>query len=440
MASPYDDIPYPGYPHAQTHPDRLSVLGVLHGLDAAPPEQCRVLEIGCGNGGNLVPMAYALPGAALTGIDIAAGAIAEGRALAGRLGLRNLRLLELDLTEATAELGEFDYVVAHGVYSWIPAPARDRLMALCREVLAPQGIAYLSYNALPGGRVRQMLRDMLLFHIRDLDEPQERIDQARAFAEFLSASGASPVVEEEIARLRGVPDWLLYHDDLAEVNDAVSLQGFAQHASDCGLQFLAEADFFEMDIASLAPHARELLQQMEAEEVLLKEQYLDFLTCRRFRQTLLCREEVVVNRPSAERLGALWVACRSQPLSSEATALRQLAERWPGAAPAATCGVDLQHLLELYASGVVELHGMAPKFTTTVSDRPQASLAARLQAGEGTVVANLRHEPVDLENEGACRLLSLLDGEHSCTDIQEWLGADPLPALQRFARLALLEA
>jgi hypothetical protein len=121
-------------------------------------------------------------------------------------------------------------------------------------------------------------------------------------------------------------------------------------------------------------------------------------------------------------------------------ALRNLADRWPETVPARECGVEPEHLLQLYGSGVVELHAMASKFSTAISERPRASLVARQQARRGTVVANLRHEPVDLENEGACRLLDLLDGAHSCADIQAWLGADPRPALERFARLALLEA
>jgi tRNA G46 methylase TrmB len=65
----YDEVLYPSYTHNQTHPDRLATIATLFGLTPAPVERCRVLELGCGNGSNLVPMAYGLPGSEFVGID-----------------------------------------------------------------------------------------------------------------------------------------------------------------------------------------------------------------------------------------------------------------------------------------------------------------------------------------------------------------------------------
>jgi SAM-dependent methyltransferase len=161
MATPYDVVRYPGHAFPQTHPDRVAALAVLFGLDAPPPAGCRLLEIGCGDGGNLLPMAVALPGASFVGFDTSAGAIARARELAGALGLANVRFEKLGVESFDAPAGSFDYAIAHGIFSWVPAPARERLLALCGHVLSERGIAYVSYNALPGAHLRQPLRELL---------------------------------------------------------------------------------------------------------------------------------------------------------------------------------------------------------------------------------------------------------------------------------------
>jgi cyclopropane fatty-acyl-phospholipid synthase-like methyltransferase len=72
MTTVYDVVRYPGHAFPQTHPDRLAALAVLFGLDAPPPAGCRLLEIGCGDGGNLLPMAVGLPHATVVGFDTSA--------------------------------------------------------------------------------------------------------------------------------------------------------------------------------------------------------------------------------------------------------------------------------------------------------------------------------------------------------------------------------
>src|SRR3954454_8896697 len=122
----YDDVPYSNHPYAQTHPDRLATVAILHGLEPPDPFHARVLEIGCGAGGNLLAMAAATPGIRAVGVDLAAVAIEEGRTVVDAVGLQNIELYQADVRELTdGRLGEFDYIVAHGVYGWIPADARE---------------------------------------------------------------------------------------------------------------------------------------------------------------------------------------------------------------------------------------------------------------------------------------------------------------------------
>ena len=243
-------------------------------MKPAPVTACRVLEIGCGDGANLIPLAYHLPESRFTGIDLAAAPIAAGCTMAGELGLSNIDLRVADLRDLGPEAGEFDYIFAHGLYSWIPADVRDRLLAVCRERLAPEGVAFVSYNVYPGRYPRQMIREILLYHTRGLEDPAERIAEARRLLEQLDHPEAKSLMEQG--------DDSLFHDDLAPINDPVWFREFAAHAQRHGLQYLGEADSHKtFDPAMpLVPPA----------EVLEREQYVDFLKLRRFRQTLLCRE------------------------------------------------------------------------------------------------------------------------------------------------------
>src|SRR5712692_4297077 len=146
----YDEIPYPNLSHVQSHPDALATLATLLGLAPAPIDRCRVLEIGCATGGNLIPMALSLPGSSFLGIDSSARQIEMGQAAVAAVGLGNVQLRQMDIRQVTPELGEFDYIIAHGVFSWVPKDVRDQLLTICKQNLAPNGVAFVSYNVYPG--------------------------------------------------------------------------------------------------------------------------------------------------------------------------------------------------------------------------------------------------------------------------------------------------
>src|SRR3954464_2642524 len=129
-ANVYDDVPYSNYPYAQTHPDRLATVALLHGLEPPDPFHARVLELGCGAGGNLLAMAAATPGLHAVGVDLAHGPIADGREAALETGLDNVELHQGDVRDlADGRLGTFDYVIAHGLYAWVAPPVREATMA-----------------------------------------------------------------------------------------------------------------------------------------------------------------------------------------------------------------------------------------------------------------------------------------------------------------------
>ena len=150
----YDEVRYSNYPYAQTHPDRLATVAILYGLEPPDPFHARVLEIGCGAGGNLMAMAAATPGIRAVGVDLAAAPIEEAtRGGQAEIGLDNLEFRQADVRALTdGALGEFDYIVAHGVYGWIPEDARDALLALIGE-LAHRGRARVRLLQRPARRL-----------------------------------------------------------------------------------------------------------------------------------------------------------------------------------------------------------------------------------------------------------------------------------------------
>ncbi|MGH9351306.1 MAG: methyltransferase domain-containing protein, partial [Terriglobia bacterium] len=188
----YDEVLYPGFSFVQSHPDRLATQATMFGMTPAALESCRILELGCGDGANIIPVAFGLPHSRCLGIDLAARPIAIGQGVIDALGLKNIALRQMDMMDAGKDLGEFDYIIAHGIYSWTPPAVQDKLLAICSENLAPDGVAYVSYNAYPGGHIRQMMRRMMLYHTRNISDPMERVRNGLGFLQGLIASLKEP--------------------------------------------------------------------------------------------------------------------------------------------------------------------------------------------------------------------------------------------------------
>jgi SAM-dependent methyltransferase len=475
--TPYDEVRYPGHPYPQTHPSRLAAIARLFGLTPAPPERCRVLEIACGDAANLIPLAWASPGSEFVGFDLAQTPIEAGRQLAARLRLTNLSLQAMDLRDFPADSGRFDYIIAHGLYSWIPDPLRGELLALVARHLAPHGVAFISYNTYPGCYIRRMVWEMLRFHVEHLTDPAQRAAEAQALVRLLADGQSHPndygtLLRAEASRvLERDPDYLL-HDDLADINEPAYFHEFLERAESHGLQYLGEAELGAMSTAGIKPHVRAVLEPLDP---LLREQYLDFVRGRQFRQTLLCASGLTVDRmPRAERLDGLLLGAsvkaqilaqdsqdeqslkalmevlqEQHPLRLGVTEALALTEGRLGGLPTGTRPGYLRDLALLAVrAGAAEVYANAPALTRDPGERPVASELARLQNEHGATVTNLCHEPVKLDTDIARSLLALLDGTRDRTQLMNALGerlddgpdrAQSLELhLRNLARLALL--
>lgn len=442
----YDLVRYPTHPRSQTHPDSLAAVATLFGMKPAPVTRCRVLELGCGDGGNLLPMAYALPESEFTGIDLAPGAVAEARAAADAIGLRNTRLIVQDLRELSGKSGEFDYIIAHGLYSWVPDHVREHLLSICRECLAPAGVALISYNCYPGGHLRQMFRGMLRYHVRGIEDPEAMLAEARRFLRFfLEARMLSPewqaLADREARAMLDRDDAGLFHDDLAPINHAVWFHQFAGHVGRHRLQYLGEAEPYEM-----FDH-RNVLSWLEG-GVLETEQHLDFLKARRFRQSLLCHAGVPLDRGAGpERMDCFFFAAsgREVAMATEDTPAGMVAQALRDVFPLPVPFEELlpyagglealrEILFSLVASGFADLHVHDFPCADSLSAHPRASALARYQAQRSNSVTNLCHMVVELDDTARETLL-LLDGTRTPEEIDK--GRD---WLQWMAETALLEA
>jgi SAM-dependent methyltransferase len=430
--SKYDIVAYPGYPFEQTHPDRMATVGRLLGLKPPDVRKCRVLELACGDGGNLIPMALTLPRARFFGVDLAKQPVAQGQKVIKALGLPNIRLAQGDLLDPQCIEGEFDYIITHGLYAWSPPAVRDAILRISSQHLAPNGIAYVSYNALPGGRLRQMLREMMLFHAGDFADPIEKAEQARALLTLIAQGRTredpfNTLVRDEVARMSDRDLWYLFHDELADVYEPVYLHQFAGHAGHYGLQYLGDANLYNLQPAMLTPEAQQTIDSLAGEDRLLREQYVDFIQCRRFHHSLLCKQEVtVLFPPAAERIAGLWASSPAVmvadgefkgPLDSGMRTQHPVALRMMKALIAAwPCSLrfkkpeELQILLATSLAGLTELRTAPLPVANKVSERPVASPLARYQAARGGPLTTLTHSTVEADAEFELKVLPLLDG------------------------------
>lgn len=479
----YDAVPYPSGAFDQTHPRRLATVASLFGLSAPPIAAARVLELGCASGGNLLPMALELPGARFLGVDLSARQIAEGQRWIERLGLTNVRLAHGDILhleqlaqlEHLEHLGPFDYIIAHGVFSWVPEPVQEKLLERCGALLAPDGVAYISYATYPGCHIRRVTRDLMRFHTRAIPDtdPPARAAQARAVLGF--AANAVPkatalwsgLLQGELARILKLSDELLLHDDLSDLNEPIYFHEFIARASRHGLKYLGEALFSDMQDHLYRPEVRDMLRQ--SGDRIVHEQYLDFLNCRAFRQTLLCREGTPLRLTlGPEDIMRYHVHGRGAPVSTAMdlrseeparfknpagvvvgmglplakAALVHLWERAPQPLPfeAVLAGARArlgregeasreealelgEALLAAYSGDMVELCREPPRPAWEPGERPAASPLARLQAMEGTRVTSLLHQNVVLDEPFAHAVVQLLDGTRDRAALIEALAA-----------------
>jgi SAM-dependent methyltransferase len=457
----YDRLPYTDHAYAEAHPDRMAVVARLAGWQAPGVERARVLELGCGRGGNLLPMAAALPRATLLGVDRSERQIEEARRIAAATALGNVRFVAASFEAFDAadagDAAPFDFVIAHGLCSWIAPDARRALLGAIVRALAPGGVAYVSLNVLPGWYERLAARDWLRAVAARPEDARAQVEWLR---EHLSPELAAyrDQLRRVAARLGETDRAYAAHEYLADEHHPQLVRDFLAEAGAAGLRYLGDAvpatTAFELLDESVAARARDL-------DVAGAQQLVDFVRCTAFRRALLVRADAceasgwrwsprldagaVADLRVASRLSAGAGADQFQagdevvqvhdPITRRA--LHELARAAPAALPVAELARRsgdpsapphlAAELFDLWlASGALDLHVHAPPLAAPAGERPLGCPVARWHAAHGGPLTNRWHQEVRLEDAVSRWVLARLDGTRTAADVARELRGEPL--------------
>lgn len=320
----YDRIEYTAGSFPRLNPARLGAAGYLFGLTPAPASRCRMLELGCGQGFTLLSLAQLYPDSEFQGVDLSIRHIENAQRLASEAGLTNVSFEHRSITDISAERdGSYDYITSHGVYSWVPEAVKEKILEISGSQLTPQGMAYVSYNTLPGWAHLRVIREMLIYHTQRYEDPLEKHAQARILVSFLkeSAPGGKEgwlakwlqSVEEVLSRSE--PSYFL-HEYLEETNDPCFFHQFMEKADAHGLQYVSEADISQTFPTNLGSQAGKVIEMLKR-SLVDAEQYMDFARNTQFRCTLLCRKDAPFQRAfQSERLSQLLFALMLKPVNA----------------------------------------------------------------------------------------------------------------------------
>ena len=474
-AHTYDETPYESYPYVQTKPENLKAIAHIFGLETPALETARFLELGCASGGNMITQAMHYPKAKFVGIDLSQVQIDMGNKHIKALGLQNMELKAMSITDIDKSLGEFDYIICHGVLSWVPENVRAAIFRVSEENLSKNGIACISYNTLPGWNMVRTIRDMMMFHARNFQNINEQVQQSRLMLDFVrdSLDGTNnpygEIMSAEAKLLSTQPDHYLRHDHMEDMNFQYYFHEFMKDATENNLQYLGDAALASMYAGNLPKQISEKLA--EVTDIIRSEQYMDFVTNRRFRSTILCHKNVQLKRNiTGEALEGLYFSSKITPekalntikldnndslefyymgnkdnkLNSTAPVLKALLYVFHEAVNFAMTPQELiakiktllpnnktsdenmmieimSNITRLVFCGYMTIATAKPTFTQTISDMPKISDLARMQIdAKQNWVTNEIHEKVNLSPLDLFAM-KYLDGKHTQQQVIEKL-------------------
>jgi SAM-dependent methyltransferase/methyltransferase-like protein len=299
----------------------MAGMARLFGLDAPDIGKARVLELGCSFGGNLLPLALRYPDATFVGADLSAVQINYANKIKDELGAKNITFRRANILDMVKESEQYDYIITHGVYSWIPSEVQDAMLEIYGKQLTPEGVGYISYNVYPGWKMREVVREMMLFHVGHLTDTQTKLAQARAILQYAGKLHANNqaafgrLMAEEANLLMRCSDSYIYHEHLEPNNRPCYFHQFVATAAKHKLAYLGESALADMLPDRHGPDLANTVRQISDDNIIACEQYVDLLTNRAFRQTLLVRAE----RSAAIKRALTAESFRGQHISAQLT-------------------------------------------------------------------------------------------------------------------------
>ena len=295
----YKELGYKSYPFPFTTPAYLEAYGTLVGLKPPTAKTARVLELGATYGGNIISQAAHNPEATFVGIELSQDQVEKGNKIIGDAKLDNVSLVQGDILNFDESMGTFDYIIAHGFYSWISDEMKDKLLDIISNHLADNGIAYVSYNTYPGWHTMEEVRQLMLFANRGHDESthKEKVLRGKTVgslvgAQILNYDNLKERNSKFLGALRSVmqkDDYYVGHDHLEPHNDPCYLYQFNDHLKANNLAYVGDADLTLSMVRTYDESIADKLEQLAPNSQADQEQYLDFMLDTTFRKSIICK-------------------------------------------------------------------------------------------------------------------------------------------------------
>ena len=295
----YSELGYKSMPFPYTTPATLEAYAALVGISAPNPKTARVLELGATYGGNIISQALFNPDATFVGIELSQEQVEKGNEVIANAGLTNVSLVQSDIASIGSEIGTFDYIIAHGVYSWVDDGVKDALLRLIDEHLAEDGIAYVSYNTYPGWHTMEEVRQLMMFSNRDKAQfnHKEKVLHGKTIgsivgSQILKYDNLKERNSKFLGALRSVmqkDEYYVGHDHLEPNNDPVYFYQFNDHLGAHNLAYLCDADLTLSMVRSFDADIADTLDKLALNDHVAQEQYLDFMLDTTFRKSIICK-------------------------------------------------------------------------------------------------------------------------------------------------------
>ena len=295
----YSELGYKSMPFPYTTPATLEAYAALVGVSAPNPKTARVLELGATYGGNIISQALFNPDATFVGIELSQEQVEKGNEVIANAGLTNVSLIQSDIASIGSEIGTFDYIIAHGVYSWVDDGVKDALLRLIDEHLAEDGIAYISYNTYPGWHTMDEVRQLMMFSNRDKAQfnHKEKVLHGKTIgsivgSQILKYDNLKERNSKFLGALRSVmqkDEYYVGHDHLEPNNDPVYFYQFNDHLEAHNLAYLCDADLTLSMVRSFDADIADTLDKLAPNDHVAQEQYLDFMLDTTFRKSIICK-------------------------------------------------------------------------------------------------------------------------------------------------------
>ena len=299
LKASYDDFLYVSKAFSNTCISSLMAKARIYGLDPVPVEEARVLELGSSCGGNIIPQALYNPTATFTGIDLSPTQVKHGNELIESMGLKNITLLEKNIMDIDDEFGTFDYIIVHGIWSWVPDVVKDKILNICNRNLSDRGVAYVSYNTYPGWKRLEQLRDIMLYSEKHApnDSLQERTaytkNVLKLIAETMKLDERSTKISDykikNINRVLQSNDYYVGHEYLEAINDPVYVSEFIERAQQQGCAYIGDETLNRSFISWLDSDVEKNIRTLARDSYIDKEQYYDYVYDTQFRMALLTK-------------------------------------------------------------------------------------------------------------------------------------------------------